>query len=169
MSRVQLSINVSDFDAAVTFYSRLFGATPSKLRPGYANFAIDEPPLKLVLNSPGNGPGGTINHLGVEVGTTGEVTAAAPSRQGGEPYPRPPLAQAPEARRPSRGRPCVPGQAPRCRHGRGWFSCQEAVHGFSRCACVLGGVLLADRLADEDDHALVNKSLQSVACSLPQR
>ena len=45
-----MSINVSDFDAAVTFYSPLFGATPAKLRPGYANFAIDEPPLKLVLN-----------------------------------------------------------------------------------------------------------------------
>ena len=56
MSRVQLSINVSDFDAAVAFYSRLFGAAPAKLRPGYANFAIDDPPLKLVLNSPGNGP-----------------------------------------------------------------------------------------------------------------
>ena len=70
MSRVQLSINVSDFDAAVAFYSRLFGTAPAKLRPGYANFAVDDPPLKLVLNSPGNGPGGTINHLGVEVGST---------------------------------------------------------------------------------------------------
>jgi hypothetical protein len=64
MSRVQLSINVSDFDAAVALYSRLFGAAPAKLRTGYANFAIDDPPLKLVLNSPGNGPGGTVNHLG---------------------------------------------------------------------------------------------------------
>ena len=76
MSRVQLSINVSDFDAAVAFYSRLFGTAPAKLRPGYANFAIADPPLKLVLNSPGNGPGGTINHLGVEVGSTGEVAQA---------------------------------------------------------------------------------------------
>ena len=76
MSRVQLSINVSDFNAAVAFYSRLFGVTPAKLRPGYANFAVDDPPLKLVLNSPGNGPGGTINHLGVEVGSTGDVTHA---------------------------------------------------------------------------------------------
>ena len=76
MSRVQLSINVSDFDAAVEFYSRLFGAVPAKLRPGYANFALDDPPLKLVLNSPGNGPGGTINHLGVEVGSAGDVTQA---------------------------------------------------------------------------------------------
>ncbi|HEY5357792.1 MAG TPA: ArsI/CadI family heavy metal resistance metalloenzyme [Streptosporangiaceae bacterium] len=76
MSRIQLSINVSDFDAAVAFYSRLFGMAPAKLRPGYANFAVDEPPLKLVLNSPGNGPGGTINHLGVEVSSTGDVTQA---------------------------------------------------------------------------------------------
>jgi catechol 2,3-dioxygenase-like lactoylglutathione lyase family enzyme len=76
MSRVQLSINVSDFDAAVAFYSRLFGTAPAKLRPGYANFAVDDPPLKLVHNSPGNGPGGTINHLGVEVSSTGEVTQA---------------------------------------------------------------------------------------------
>ena len=49
---------------------------PAKLRPGYANFAVDDPPLKLVLNSPGNGPGGTINHLGIEVGSTAEVTDA---------------------------------------------------------------------------------------------
>ena len=76
MSRIQLSINVSDFDAAVAFYSRLFGAAPAKLRSGYANFAVEDPPLKLVLNSPGNGPGGTINHLGVEVGSTGDVAQA---------------------------------------------------------------------------------------------
>jgi catechol 2,3-dioxygenase-like lactoylglutathione lyase family enzyme len=60
----------------VAFYSRLFGAHPAKLRPGYANFALDDPPLKLILNSPGNGPGGTINHLGVEVGSTKAVTQA---------------------------------------------------------------------------------------------
>jgi catechol 2,3-dioxygenase-like lactoylglutathione lyase family enzyme len=76
MSRVQLSINVADLDAAVTFYTRLLGVAPAKLRPGYANFAVDDPPLKLVLNSPGNGPGGSINHLGVEVGSTGDVTDA---------------------------------------------------------------------------------------------
>jgi hypothetical protein len=76
MSHVQLSINVSDFHTAVAFCSRLFGTPPAKLRPGYANFAVDDPPLKLVLNSPGNGPGGTINHLGVEVSSTGEVTHA---------------------------------------------------------------------------------------------
>ena len=76
MSRIQLSLNVTDFDAAVAFYSRLFGTAPAKLRPGYANFAIADPPLKLVLNAPGNGPGGTINHLGVEVGSTEEVDSA---------------------------------------------------------------------------------------------
>ncbi len=75
MSRVQLSINVSDF-AAVAFYSRLFGTGPAKLWPGYANFAIDDPPLKLVLNSPGNSAGGTTNHLGVEVDSAAEVTRA---------------------------------------------------------------------------------------------
>ncbi len=76
MSRVQLSLNVSDLDAAVAFYTRLLGTPPAKLRLGYANFAVDDPPLKLVLNSPGNGTAGTINHLGVEVATTDEVTRA---------------------------------------------------------------------------------------------
>ncbi|HEY3958152.1 MAG TPA: ArsI/CadI family heavy metal resistance metalloenzyme [Streptosporangiaceae bacterium] len=76
MSRVQLSLNVSDLDAAVAFYTRLLGSPPAKLRPGYANFAIGDPPLKLVLNAPGNGPAGTINHLGVEVASTGDVTHA---------------------------------------------------------------------------------------------
>lgn len=76
MSRVQLSLNVTDFDAAVAFYSRLFATEPAKLWPGYANFAIDDPPLKLVLNAPGNGAGGTINHLGVEVSSTEDVDAA---------------------------------------------------------------------------------------------
>jgi catechol 2,3-dioxygenase-like lactoylglutathione lyase family enzyme len=90
MSRVQLSINVSDFDAAVAFYSRLFGA-PAKLRPAYVNFAVDDPPLKLVLNSPGNGPGGTINHLGVEVSSTGEVTGAEARLAAGGMTPEPEL------------------------------------------------------------------------------
>src|SRR6266568_1905398 len=66
MSRVQLALNVSNIDDAVAFYSKLFGAEPAKLRPGYANFAITEPPLKLVLlENPGHG--GSLNHLGVEV------------------------------------------------------------------------------------------------------
>jgi catechol 2,3-dioxygenase-like lactoylglutathione lyase family enzyme len=66
VSRLQLALNVNDIDEAVTFYSRLFGAEPAKRRPGYANFALAEPPLKLVLlENPGQG--GTLNHLGVEV------------------------------------------------------------------------------------------------------
>lgn len=77
MPRVQLSINVGDLDAAVEFYSRLFATAPAKLRRGYANFAIDDPPLKLVLNAPGNGAPGTINHLGVEVAASDDVAEAA--------------------------------------------------------------------------------------------
>lgn len=73
MSKLQLSINVADLDAAVDFYSRLFATSPAKVRPGYVNFAIDDPPLKLVLNAPGNGAPGTINHLGVEVTASTEV------------------------------------------------------------------------------------------------
>ena len=66
MSRVQLALNVNDVDEAVAFYSKLFGTEPAKRRPGYANFAIAEPPLKLVLlQNPGQG--GSLNHLGVEV------------------------------------------------------------------------------------------------------
>ena len=65
-SRVQLALNVNDIDEAVAFYARLFGAGPAKRRPGYANFAIAEPPLKLVLlENPGHG--GSLNHLGIEV------------------------------------------------------------------------------------------------------
>ena len=74
MSRVQLALNVSDLDAAVAFYSKLFGTEVAKRKPGYANFAIAEPPLKLVLIE-GEG-GGTLNHLGVEVETAAEVEAA---------------------------------------------------------------------------------------------
>ena len=75
MSRVQLALNVEDLDASVAFYSKLFGTEPAKVRPGYANFAIDEPPLKLVLVE-GVGAPGTLNHLGVEVPSTDEVAAA---------------------------------------------------------------------------------------------
>jgi len=75
MSRVQLALNVSDLDQAVAFYSKLFATEPAKLRPGYANFAIVEPPLKLVLIE-GHGVAGTLNHLGVEVESTDEVAAA---------------------------------------------------------------------------------------------
>jgi len=74
MSRVQLALNVNDIDQAVSFYSKLFGTEPAKRRPGYANFAIAEPPLKLVLlENPGQG--GTLNHLGVEVEDTATVEA----------------------------------------------------------------------------------------------
>jgi catechol 2,3-dioxygenase-like lactoylglutathione lyase family enzyme len=72
MSRVQLAINVENLDEAIDFYSRLFDAMPAKVKPGYANFAIAEPPLKLVLFE-NQGKGGSINHLGVEVQTTEEV------------------------------------------------------------------------------------------------
>jgi catechol 2,3-dioxygenase-like lactoylglutathione lyase family enzyme len=73
-SRVQLALNVNDIDEAVAFYSKLFGAEPAKRRPGYANYAIEEPPLKLVLlENPGHG--GTLNHLGVEVSDTDAVDA----------------------------------------------------------------------------------------------
>ncbi len=76
MSRVQLALNVDDLDAAVDFYSRLFATPPAKRRDGYANFAVADPPLKLVLfEQPGKG--GTINHLGVEVGSSAEVGAAS--------------------------------------------------------------------------------------------
>jgi len=75
MSRVQLALNVDDVDEAVAFYTTLFGTAPAKRRPGYANFAIADPPLKLVLfEAPGQG--GSINHLGVEVETTDDVAAA---------------------------------------------------------------------------------------------
>ncbi len=75
MARVQLALNVADLDSAVDFYSRLFGTEPAKRRPGYANFAVAEPPLKLVLIE-GHGTPGSLNHLGVEVATTDEVRDA---------------------------------------------------------------------------------------------
>jgi catechol 2,3-dioxygenase-like lactoylglutathione lyase family enzyme len=82
MSRVQLALNVADLEASVAFYATLFGTPPHKRRPGYANFAIDEPPLKLILievpeQTRGSGTGGALNHLGVEVETTDAVEASA--------------------------------------------------------------------------------------------
>jgi catechol 2,3-dioxygenase-like lactoylglutathione lyase family enzyme len=74
MGRVQLALNVRDVDQAVDFYRRLFGQEPAKRRPGYANFAIADPPLKLVLIE--GSEGGTLNHLGVEVASTDDVTEA---------------------------------------------------------------------------------------------
>ena len=74
MSRMQLALNVDDLDEAITFYSKLFNTEPAKVKPGYANFAVAEPPLKLVLlENPGKG--GTINHLGVEVESSDTVHA----------------------------------------------------------------------------------------------
>ena len=83
--RLQLALNVADLETAVEFYSRLFNAEPARRRPGYANFAIDEPPLKLVLFETAEGAsdsagccgaGGTINHLGVEAETAEQVIDA---------------------------------------------------------------------------------------------
>ncbi|MEM8831766.1 MAG: ArsI/CadI family heavy metal resistance metalloenzyme [Cyanobacteria bacterium P01_G01_bin.19] len=72
MSRLQLALNVSNLEESIAFYSKLFGVEPAKVKAGYANFAIAEPPLKLVLME-NSEPGGTINHLGVEVEDTAEV------------------------------------------------------------------------------------------------
>ena len=72
MSRMQLALNVDNLDTAIAFYSKLFATEPVKVKPGYANFAIADPPLKLVLlENPGQG--GTLNHLGVEVETSAAV------------------------------------------------------------------------------------------------
>jgi catechol 2,3-dioxygenase-like lactoylglutathione lyase family enzyme len=76
MSRVQLALRVADLEASIAFYSKLFGAEPAKRRPGYANFAVAEPPLKLVLLEGEAGQETVMDHLGVEVESTGEVTAA---------------------------------------------------------------------------------------------
>ena len=72
--RLQLALNVKNIDEAVDFYTKMFATPPAKIRPGYANFAIANPPLKLVLFE--GTEEGTINHLGVEVSTTAEVTEA---------------------------------------------------------------------------------------------
>ena len=74
MSRLQLALNVPDIDEAVDFYTKMFATEPAKRRPGYANFAIADPPLKLVLFEHA-GAGSRLNHLGVEVMSTAEVLA----------------------------------------------------------------------------------------------
>ena len=76
MSRVQLALRVSDLEGSVAFYSKLFGVEPAKRRPGYANFAIDEPALKLVLLEGEPDQPTVMDHLGVEVFTPDEVSAA---------------------------------------------------------------------------------------------
>jgi catechol 2,3-dioxygenase-like lactoylglutathione lyase family enzyme len=74
MARIQLALNVDDVEAATAFYSKLFGVEPAKVRPGYANFAVADPPVKLVLlENPGEG--GTLNHLGIEVESVDAVDA----------------------------------------------------------------------------------------------
>ncbi len=74
MSRVQLALNVEDLDASIAFYTKLFQTPPAKVREGYANFAITDPPLKLVLFANAGEPG-TLNHIGVEVESTDDVAA----------------------------------------------------------------------------------------------
>ncbi|WP_030871179.1 ArsI/CadI family heavy metal resistance metalloenzyme [Streptomyces sp. NRRL S-37] len=76
MSRVQLALRVADLDASIAFYSRLFGTEPAKRREGYANFAVTDPPLKLVLIEGEEGEDTRLDHLGVEVASTGQVDAA---------------------------------------------------------------------------------------------
>lgn len=76
MSRVQLALRVADLEGSVAFYRSLFGVEPAKRRPGYANFAVTEPPLKLVLIEGGTGEPTVMDHLGVEVETTEEVRDA---------------------------------------------------------------------------------------------
>jgi catechol 2,3-dioxygenase-like lactoylglutathione lyase family enzyme len=80
MSRVQLALNVGDLEASIEFYTKLFKTPPAKIRENYANFAITEPPLKLVLIA-GQGEPGSLNHVGVEVESTEEVAAAAARMQ----------------------------------------------------------------------------------------
>jgi catechol 2,3-dioxygenase-like lactoylglutathione lyase family enzyme len=76
MSRVQLALRVADLEGSIAFYSKLFGTEPAKLRPGYANFAVAEPPLKLVLIEGEPGEDTRLDHLGFEVDSTDAVTAA---------------------------------------------------------------------------------------------
>lgn len=73
--RMQLALNVADLDEAIAFYTKMFATEPAKVRPGYASFAIADPPLKLVLFA-GAGEPGSINHLGVETASSAEVVAA---------------------------------------------------------------------------------------------
>lgn len=74
MSRIQLALNVDDLETSIAFYTKLFGVDPNKVRPGYANFVVDEPALKMVLiENPGQG--GSLNHLGIEVADVDTVDA----------------------------------------------------------------------------------------------
>ena len=73
--RLQLALNVDNIDESIEFYSKMFDTAPYKTKPGYANFEIEQPPLKLVLFER-QGSGGTLNHLGVEVESADQVEAA---------------------------------------------------------------------------------------------
>jgi catechol 2,3-dioxygenase-like lactoylglutathione lyase family enzyme len=84
VSRVQLALNVADLDAAIDFYSKLFATEPAKIRPGYANFAVADPPLKLVLIEDRAREAGSLNHLGVEVESTDHVLAAQDRLRGAD-------------------------------------------------------------------------------------
>ena len=110
MSRVQLALRVSDLEGSVAFYAKLFGVEPAKRRPGYANFAVENPPLKLVLLEGEAGRPTVMDHLGVEVSSTDEVTAAT----------RPPDRRRPDHPRGERHRVLLrpPGQGLGTRTGR---------------------------------------------------
>ncbi len=82
MSRVQLALNVDNIEEAVDFYSKLFGTEPAKVRPGYANFAVADPPLKLVLIEDAKKAPSSLNHLGVEVETVDQVSSARARLEG---------------------------------------------------------------------------------------
>src|ERR1700761_3647900 len=110
MSRLQLALRVADLEASVAFYSKLFGAGPAKRRPGYANFAIAEPPLKLVLLEGTPGDPTRMDHLGVEVETTGQVTGAT-ARLAAEGLPRAPPGRAAGGPPPAREK-APPGCSP---------------------------------------------------------
>jgi catechol 2,3-dioxygenase-like lactoylglutathione lyase family enzyme len=83
MSRVQLALNVADLDASIDFYTKLFDTPPAKVREGYANFAIADPPLKLILFAGGGEPG-SLNHVGVEVESPEAVSAAVARAEGSQ-------------------------------------------------------------------------------------
>jgi len=70
--RLQLALNVKNLDSAITYYSKMFDAEPHKVRKGYANFAIDNPALKLVLFENPNA-NEHLNHLGVEVFDSADI------------------------------------------------------------------------------------------------
>jgi catechol 2,3-dioxygenase-like lactoylglutathione lyase family enzyme len=73
--RLQLALNVTDLSESIDFYEKMFDTPVAKVRDGYANFEVQNPPLKLVLFETPDA-GGTLNHLGVEVEQADQVEAA---------------------------------------------------------------------------------------------